>query len=94
MRLHELRMPDRLVIVSSLPVCTQSRLPPTIVEVFIPLPTPATILPTIICGIPYAVVCSTAPIVKMKHPNQMQFFRPSLSPANKQNNDPAKQPIS
>lgn len=65
-----------------------------IVAVFIPFPNPATIRPTIICGIPYAEACRTAPMARTTEPSMIIQRRPSRSPAKSVKPAPKKQPIS
>jgi hypothetical protein len=63
------------------------------VLVFNPFPRPATILPTIICGIEYDDACSVAPTIIVEHPTRIDFLRPSISPMNKLAMAPKKHPV-
>jgi hypothetical protein len=63
-----------------------------IVLVLSPFPTPATIRPTIICGMPYEVAWSTAPIERITEPAMIHHRRPSRSPTRRDMIAPKKQP--
>lgn len=63
------------------------------VDVLRPLPTPATILPTIICAKEYEVVCNAAPTAMMVVPIMIVFFRPQRSPHTAAAMAPKKQPM-
>lgn len=64
------------------------------VLVLIPFPNPVTTRPTIIWGIEKADVCRIVPIIIIANPNQIAFFRPSLSPLQNVKTAPKKHPIS
>lgn len=60
----------------------------------IPLPMPATILPTIMCGREKALTCNIAPTAIVLVPTMIDHFRPILSPSVKATKAPKKQPMS
>lgn len=64
------------------------------VDVLIPLPIPAMILPTIISGTPKDAICKIAPMLMIVVPKRMQFFLPSGSPITQTRMAPRKQPMS
>ena len=61
------------------------------VAVFKPFPSPATILPTIIWGTEYAVICRIAPMLITVVPTRIDFFLPKRSPMEKAAIAPKKQ---
>ena len=64
------------------------------VAVFRPLPMPATMRATSICGTPYAEVCNIAPMVMIDVPRRMVFFRPYFSPNHMAARAPKNEPTS
>ena len=62
------------------------------VEVFMPLPIPAMIRPTIICGTEYDVICKMAPTLMMVVPARTHFLRPKISPMKYIKRAPKKHP--
>jgi hypothetical protein len=64
------------------------------VEVLIPFPMPAMILPTIIWGTLNEAIWSIAPMLIMVEPSKTQFFLPNGSPIAITEIAPRKQPMS
>jgi hypothetical protein len=64
------------------------------VEVLMPFPIPAMILPTIIWGTLNEAIWSIAPMLIIVEPNRTQFFLPNGSPITITEMAPRKQPIS
>ena len=62
------------------------------VLVFIPLPTPVMIRPTMRCGRLYEVHCSSAPMVMVIHPQKIVLRRPRGFPMKIVKIAPKKQP--
>jgi hypothetical protein len=59
-----------------------------------PMPTPSTILATMICAMVYEVACKSAPTIMMITPMKIDLRRPSGSPMKLVAMDPRKHPIS
>jgi hypothetical protein len=59
-----------------------------------PIPTPRTILATMICASPYELACRIAPRIMITTPIKIDFFRPRNSPMKLVASAPRKHPIS